>query len=128
MFAIRLGVPEMAALWEELCGKAAKRKLGKDDEKLYKKWGKAMALLANDPQYPGLQSHEIEALSRRYGDKVWQSYLENRTSAAARMYWVYGPGKGEITVIGLEPHPEDKKSSGYAKVRLSAAGKEERKN
>jgi hypothetical protein len=35
------------------------------------------------------------------------------------MYWVYGPGKGEITVIGPEPHPEDKKSSGYAKVKLS---------
>ncbi|HUX40383.1 MAG TPA: hypothetical protein VMV83_04365 [Rectinemataceae bacterium] len=41
------------------------------------------------------------------------------------MYWVYGPDKGEITVIGLEPHPEDKKISGYAKVRLSVTGQEE---
>ena len=40
------------------------------------------------------------------------------------MNWMYGPGKNEITVIGFEPHPEDKKSSGYAKVRLSATGKE----
>ena len=122
MFKIRLGEPEMAALWERLNSGAVT--LGADEAKLYKKWGKAMALLANNPQHPGLNSHEIEALSRRYGEKVWQSYLENRNSAAARMYWVYGPGKGEITVIGLEPHPEDKKSSGYAKVRLSAAGKE----
>jgi len=75
MFAIRLGIPEMAVLWDGLCAKAAKRELGKDDEKLYKKWGKAMALLANDPHYPGLQSHEIEALSRRYGDKVWHPTL-----------------------------------------------------
>lgn len=125
MFAIRLGVPEVAALWEELGAKAKRSELGKDEGKLYKKWGKAMALLAINPQHPGLNSHEIEALSRRYGEKVWQSYLENQNSLAARMYWVYGPGKGEITVIGLEPHPEDKKSSGYAKVRLSAAGKEE---
>jgi hypothetical protein len=125
MFKIRLGVPEMEWLWEDLCSKAASGTLGKDEEKLYKKWGKAMALLANDPQHPGLHSHEIEALSRRYGEKVWQSYLENRNSAAARMYWVYGPLKGEITVIGLEPHPENKKSSGYAKVRLSAKGKGE---
>jgi len=41
------------------------------------------------------------------------------------MFWVYGPAKGEITVIGLEPHPEDKKSAGYLKVRLSTSGKEE---
>jgi hypothetical protein len=125
MFKIRLGIPEMAALWKDLSEKAASGSLGKDEEKLYKKWGKAMALLANDPQHPGLKSHEIEALSRRYGEKIWQSYLENRNSTAARMYWVYGPDKGEITVIGLEPHPEDKKSSGYAKVKLSAMGKEE---
>jgi hypothetical protein len=126
MFKIRLGVPEMAELWEDLSSKAASATLGKDDEKLYKKWGKAMALLASDPQYPGLHSHEIDALSRRYGEKVLQSYLENRNSTAARMYWVYGPKKGEITVIGLEPHPEDKKSSGYAKVKLSGTGKEEK--
>jgi hypothetical protein len=51
--------------------------------------------------------------------KVWQSYLDNRTPAAGRLFWVYGPGKNEITIIGLEPHPEDKKKSGYEKVRLS---------
>lgn len=125
MFSIHLGIPEMAELWAEFCFKAKAKTIGKDEEKLYKKWGKAMALLANDPKHPGLNSHEIEALSRRYGEKVWQSYLENRNPSAARMYWVYGPGKSEITIIGLEPHPEDKKSSGYAKVKLSAAGKEE---
>ena len=47
--------------------------------------------------------------SRRYGMKVWQSYLENKTSGAMRMYWVYGPDQKDITIIGLEPHSEDKK-------------------
>ena len=125
MFSLRLGVPEISELWDELCLKAVTGTLGKDEEKLYKKWGKAMALLANDPKHPGLNSHEIEALSRRYGEKVWQSYLENRNPSAARMYWVYGPGKKEITIIAIEPHPEDNKSAGYAKVKLSATGKEE---
>jgi len=41
------------------------------------------------------------------------------------MYWVYGPEQNEITIIGLEPHPEDKKSSGYEKIRLSATGQKE---
>ena len=26
-----------------------------------------------------------------------------------RMYWVYGPDQKDITIIGLEPHSEDKK-------------------
>jgi hypothetical protein len=72
-----------------------------------------------------LQSHEIDDLTRRYEKlggktcKVWKSYLENNTPAAGRLFWVYGPGKAEITVIGLEPHPEDRKKAGYAKVTLS---------
>jgi len=114
----------MDALWSNLKAKAAADTLSRDEALLYKKWGKAMGFLAADPCHQGLQSHEIEALSRRYGVKVWQSYLENNTPGASRLYWVYGPGRLEITVIGLEPHPEDKKKNGYAKVRLSAMGKE----
>ena len=63
--------------------------------------------------------NEIVPLSRRYGMKVWQSYLENKKSGARRMYWVYGPNKNEITVIGLEPHPEDTKNGAYDRITLS---------
>jgi hypothetical protein len=124
MFSIRLGVPGIEMCWKDLCEKSVADKLSAEGKGLHKKWGKAMALLASDPRHPGLNSHEIGPLSRRYGERVWQSYLENRNPRAARMYWVYGPGKNEITVIGLEPHPEDKKSAGYAKVRLSETGRE----
>jgi len=48
-----------------------------------------------------------------------QSYLESRTPAAGRIFWTYGPDKHQITIIGIEPHPEDKKKSGYQKVKLS---------
>lgn len=51
--------------------------------------------------------------------KVWQSYIENRKPAAERLYWVYGPEKNDITIIGIEPHPKDNKKSGYDKVKLS---------
>ncbi|HTB21922.1 MAG TPA: hypothetical protein VK914_04360 [bacterium] len=114
----------MDALWTRLSTGAESGNLKGDDEKLHKKWGKAMALLAGNPAHPGLHSHEIEPLSRRYGRKVFQSYLENRNPKASRMYWVYGPGRAEITVIGLEPHPEDSKNSGYDRVHLSPMGQE----
>ncbi len=78
-----------------------------------------MRLLSQDPSCPGLHTHEIEPLTKRYGVRVWQSYLENNTSRAMRMYWVYGPDRQDITIIGLEPHPEDKKNGAFDKVSLS---------
>lgn len=76
--------------------------------------GKALAVVG----WSGLSessNHEIEPLSRRYGMKVWQSYLENKPVAPMRMYWVYGPDQKDITIIGLEPHPEDKKNGAWPK-------------
>ena len=80
-------------------------------------------MLGKDPKYPGLNSHEIVSLTARYGMKVFESYVENNTPGAGRLFWVYGPGKNEITVIGLEPHPNDK-SNAYKKIVLSSTGYE----
>jgi hypothetical protein len=118
-FIVRKGVPEILELWKRLLKGYKQNTLDAEDRELFKKWSKAVAHLREDPFYPGLQSHEIDALTERVGRKVFQSYLENRTPAAGRLFWVYGPGPGEITVIGLEPHPEDRKSRGYDRVLLS---------
>ena len=123
MFFIHLGVPEMKELWDNLKTKHQTGKGNKDEEKLYKQLGKAMRLIAENPRYPGLQSHEIAALSARYGMKVWESYLENNTPKAGRIFWVCGPEKGDITIIGLEPHPDDKANS-YRKITFSQMGRE----
>ena len=71
-----MGIPEMQELWLDLQEKYRSGNIKKKEEQLYKKWGKALKLLSADPGYPSLQTHEIEPLSRRYGMKVWQSYLE----------------------------------------------------
>lgn len=118
-YAIRMGVPEMAALWNDLQIKYRSGTAKKEEEKLYKKWGSALKKLSADPFYRGLQTHEITVLSKRYGMKVWQSYLENNNSDAMWMFWVYGPDQKEITIIGLEPHPEDKKNGAYDRIKLS---------
>ena len=109
----------MLELWTDLSQKNAAGTISKKELSLYSKWGKAMRLLSQDPSYPSLHTHDIEPLTKRYGVKVWQSYLENNTSRAMRMYWVYGPDRQDITIIGLEPHPEDKKNGAYDKVTLS---------
>ena len=114
-----MGIPEMEALWNKLQTGHRNGKNSKKDEELYMKWGSALKKLSVDPMYPSLHTHEIEPLSRRYGMKVWQSYLENKTSKARRMYWVYGPDQKDITIIGLEPHPEDAKNGAYDRINLS---------
>ena len=118
-FKIRMGIPQMLNFWTELSEKNKARLLSPKEQKLYTKWGKALRFLSQDPFHPSLQTHEIEPLTKRYGQKVWQSYLENNTSRAMRMYWVYGPDRHDITIIGLEPHPEDRKNGAYEKIILS---------
>ncbi|HAX48375.1 MAG TPA: hypothetical protein PK605_07635 [Ignavibacteria bacterium] len=120
IFEILMGVPEMENLWFNLSELADRNQLKGNDRKLFKQLIKSLNYLSQNPRHNSLNSHEIIPLSQRYGVKVWQSYLENKKPAAGRIYWVYGPGKNQITIIGLEPHPEDKKNKGYDKVVLSA--------
>lgn len=118
-FQIVPGIPEMKALIGRLKKGLETGTLDKDDQRLAKKLFKAIANLARNPFYPSLQSHDIDSLTERYGAKVFQSYLENQTPSAGRLFWVYGPERGMITLVGLEPHPEDQKNGGYNRVELS---------
>ena len=119
MFDIHMGIPEMEAYWNDLVEKVFYGKASRGEAKLYNLIGKALVLLANNPRHPGLQSHEIDVLTSRYGIKVWCSYLQNNTPAAGRIFWVYGPDKGDITIVAIEPHPNDSKGNAYKKITLS---------
>ena len=48
-FNIRMGIPEMEALWNELQQKHRDGTANKTEEQLYKKWGNALIKLADDP-------------------------------------------------------------------------------
>jgi hypothetical protein len=74
-------------------------KLDKDEEKFFKKPVKTLGYHAENPGHNGLASHEIEDFTCKYGIKIFQSFLENRTPIAGRMFWVYGLEKGNITVL-----------------------------
>ncbi len=125
MFNIRLGIPEIKEFWDSLKKKVKEHSASKDEESLYQKFGKAMKMLSVNPRHTGLRTHDIEALSKRYGIKVWESYLENNKPAAGRIFWVYAPDKNDITIIGLEPHPNAKKNA-YKKITLSAVDGDEK--
>lgn len=119
-FKIRMGVPEMEAVWNDLAARHEQGQLSGDEQKFFRKLVKALGYLEINPRHNSLASHEIDPLTRRYGIKVWQSYLENRTPAAGRIFWAYGPAKGEITILAVEPHPEDRKQGSYDRIKLSS--------
>jgi hypothetical protein len=115
-----MGVPEMTAYWKNISTRQLAGQLTGDEEKFFKKLIKTLGYLSQNPRHPGLASHEIDDLSRKYGFKVFQSYLENNVPAAGRLFWAYGPEKGDITVLAIEPHPEDQKRGAYRRIKLSA--------
>lgn len=109
----------MQSYWEEMTEKEEGGKLGKEEKKIFKKLIKSLYHLSKNPKHSGLCTHEIKPLTQKMGIKIWQSYLENKTPAAGRIFWAYGPNKNQITILGIEPHPEDKKQRGYVQVKLS---------
>ena len=119
-FNIRMGLPEMAAFWSDLATRKQRRKLARAEERFFKKLVKALGYLAENPRRNSLASHEIDDLTRKCGFKIFQSYLENNAPAAGRIFWAYGPDKLDITVLAIEPHPEDQKRGAYQRIKLSA--------
>jgi hypothetical protein len=117
---IRMGVPGMEAAWNDLVARARRGTLDREETKSYRKLTKALRYLSENPRHNSLASHEIDVLSRKCGFRVFQSYLENRTTAAGRVFWTYGPEKGDITVLGVEPHPEGDKRGAYQRIKLES--------
>lgn len=77
----------------------------KADPAKAKKIRKAIEFLAVDPGHPSLSTHRYENLDAAFDEKVWESYVENRTPGAWRMWWFYGPDTDQITVVDIGPHP-----------------------
>jgi hypothetical protein len=65
----------------------------------------AITKLAHDPKYKGLNSHKFSSLNEKYNCEVWESYIQNNTPGAWRLFWRYGEGKNEITLLLVTPHP-----------------------
>lgn len=71
---------------------------------------KALGYMETNLRHPSLNTHKHTELSRQYGFEVFESYAQNRTPGAYRIFWRYGPQRGEITVLAIVRHPNDKRS------------------
>lgn len=73
--------------------------------KRYKAVKEALKKLQQNPTYPDLQTHSYHSLKGPNGEKVFEAYAEQRTSAAYRIFFCYGPTRGKIMILTIVPHP-----------------------
>ncbi len=56
-------------------------------------------------RHPSLNTHKYESISGPNNESVFEAYVENKTPAAFRVFWYYGPNRNELTIIAILPHP-----------------------
>jgi len=97
---------DAAAASVEKRSKARKAKASKA-EGLFKQLEKCVRLLLENRRHPGLHTHEYDSIEHPHveREKVFEAYVQNRTPGAYRLFWCYGPEKGDITIIAITPHP-----------------------
>ena len=71
----------------------------------YKKVLRTLGRLETNVRSPGLQTHKFHSMKGPNGEDVFEAYVEHKTPAAYRVFFFYGPGTREITILAVTPHP-----------------------
>ena len=66
---------------------------------------KALAYLQINPRHQSLQTHQYHTQTGPNGEKVFEAYAQQNRPRAYRVFWYYGPERGEITIVTIMPHP-----------------------
>jgi hypothetical protein len=73
---------------------------------------KTLGLLELSTRHPGLRTIGYRSLEGVKGERVWESYAQNQTPGAYRVFFHYGSdevsGKKRIpiaTIVAITPHP-----------------------
>ena len=64
-FRIRMGVPDMAAMWSDLSTRKLQGKLDRNEDKFFRKLVKVLGFLGDNPRHHSLQTHEIDTLTHK---------------------------------------------------------------
>lgn len=83
------------------------KKKASRQEGLFKQVNKTIDFLGENPRHPSLRTHPYESLSHPWNlrEKVFEAYAQQNTPAAYRVFWCYGPEKGDITILAITAHP-----------------------
>ena len=74
-------------------------------KRIFKDVVKALRYMEINLRHPSLNTHEFHAILGPDGEKVFESYAQQNTPGAYRIFWYYGPGKNIISIMAIIPHP-----------------------
>ena len=85
----------------------------RDSQSILKQVRKTLGYLETDLRAKSLQTHEYESLTRQFGKKVFEAYVQQDTPSAYRIFWHYGPDEIDqdgqriavITILAITSHP-----------------------
>ncbi len=97
--------PTARQVYETLSNNPAK-------EGVFNQVKKTLGLIETNLRHPSLSTHEYHSFAGLNGEKVFEAYAQQKTRAAYRVFFHYGPDrveKGEripvITIFAITPHP-----------------------
>lgn len=67
---------------------------------------KSLKFMKVNLKHPSLHTHKYDDMEGPNGEEIFESYAQNNTPGAYRIFWFYGPGKKEITVVAITQHPD----------------------
>lgn len=66
---------------------------------------KTLRLMQENLKHPSLNTHKYSDMQGPNKEEVFESYAQNNTPGAYRVFWYYGPGRRIITILAITPHP-----------------------
>jgi hypothetical protein len=80
--------------------------LEKKDPKKYNKVRKTLGLMQVNLRHQSLKTHKYNNYPGFEKQEVFESYVENKTPGAFRVFWCYSSSeKRVITILAITPHP-----------------------
>lgn len=64
---------------------------------------KTLGFMETNLRHPSLNTHEFTSLKGPNGEKVFEAYAQQKTPAAYRIFWYYGPDRKQITIVAITP-------------------------
>jgi len=66
---------------------------------------KTLGFMETNLRHPSSDTHGFSSLQGPNGEKVFEAYVQQKTPAAYRIFWYYGPDRKQITIVAITPHP-----------------------
>lgn len=99
-------------LWNAFKAKEPIKKFNGKEEKIFRRLLYVLRQLELNPRNPSLNTHRLRGdfWRKNYGGMLFESYLEQNTAKAARIFWYFTETPGIIRIVGIDVHPDNDKA------------------